>query len=217
MRGHRELRVQGSEQRLRRIPDAIERKLTTGWERKRDREESLRRNSGAELFNFQWLGNDRLSAADVWLALHGDELRVSNIVPAPPKSELSYAEYNGILERFARDYVTPLADEMGVTATLTNPEIRIHELLPRDVADALVQFSRLANGRSGASHPWDKQRWEAFVIGAHRADSELDAGTLSRWLTEEEKWDPEAAQDLAMEYEQARSILGEYDRQLQNA
>jgi hypothetical protein len=60
--------------------------------RNREREASVRRDSGAELFCFHWAGDDKQPAADVWLALHDNELRISNIVPSPPKTQLSDAD-----------------------------------------------------------------------------------------------------------------------------
>jgi hypothetical protein len=40
---------------------------------------------------------------------------------------------------------------------------------------------------------------------------------LVRWLIEEEHWPVDSAHSLSLEYEAARSILEEYDRQTRDA
>jgi hypothetical protein len=50
---------------------------------------------------------------------------------------------NSILHKFARTYSEPLARELGLSVVLTDADIRIQDLLPPDVANALIQFSRL--------------------------------------------------------------------------
>ena len=216
MKVYQELTIFGPRDRLAVLPDRIEKRLNNGWTRDRSRNMELFQGALAEGFRFHCEPAPGRKGADLWLFLEGDQLRVSNIVPSLDQS-LSYAEYNQILTEFAETFVAPAAGEMGLRISITKPKIGIRDLLPAPVADALETFSRTANKTTGASHPSDKERWESFVIGAHRANAEFDPSTLARWLIEEEHWPPEIANELSVEYQQERSILEQYDRQLQDA
>ena len=77
----------------------------------------------------------------------------------------------------------------------------------------LRSFSTLANKSTGSAHPLDEQRWFAFIIAVHKDGSPLDAGTLGRWLIEDEAWPEDSAHTLTIEYEVARSLLKAYDGQ----
>src|SRR6185437_2583595 len=221
MRVFQTLTVRGRPDKLRRLPDEIEHRLTDGWTRNRVREAELRRNSSAELYCFHCeadlAGEEPYrEAADLWISSSdSSELLVANIVPTAV-SELSYAQYNLILSEFER-FAKPAAEGLGLSVSISKSDLKISDLLPPDVVHALIAFSENANRMTRAGHPRDKERWETFVTGAHRAHAQLDADTLSRWLVEEGHWPREAAHDLSIEYEQGRSLLEEYERQMQNA
>ncbi len=216
MRAHQELTIFGPTEELKALPGVIETRLSDGWSRNRAQEADLRPNSTADLYCFHRDTKPPRPAADLWLSLNDGELRVSNIVPSYGRY-LSYGDYNEILNEFADKYLFPAARDLGLRVLLTGANLDIRALLSPSVAEALVEFSRNANKMTRASHPRDKERWESFVIAAHRAGAELDSATLRRWLIEEEHWPPDAADDLSIEYDQARSILEEYDRRTQSA
>jgi len=80
-----------------------------------------------------------------------------------------------------------------------------------ETATCLRNFSHLANKGTGSAHPSDRQRWNAFVLSAHETGSNLDASMLARWLMEVEDWPSEVAEQLAVEYEYGRELLGYAD------
>ena len=83
--------------------------------------------------------------------------------------------------------------------------------LSEAAADALRRFNALANKSTGASHPYDRQRWFDFVIQTHTDRSELDPDLLHRWLIESEDWPEDQASDLAIEYERSRALLARFE------
>jgi hypothetical protein len=92
-------------------------------------------------------------------------------------------------------------------AELTEPEADLELWLPAGAADKLRVFCKVANKRTGSSHPSDRDRWYDFIVAAHEAEAEFTASTLVQWLREEGGWDDELANKLACEYEFARGLL----------
>jgi hypothetical protein len=93
--------IDGQPEKLRRLPDEIEKRLTGGWSRNRPRESKMNKSSlSSELYCFHCEEAPDREAVDVWLSRDSNQLRVSNIVPSDV-SELSYAQYNAILKEFA--------------------------------------------------------------------------------------------------------------------
>ncbi|MGH9614814.1 MAG: hypothetical protein ACRD4P_17250 [Bryobacteraceae bacterium] len=217
MKVFQSLTIRGLDDKLRRLPDEIGERLTRGWSRNRRREAEVRQwKSSMELYCFHCDAEPPREAADLWISSSDlSELRISNIVPTAI-SKLSYSQYNTIFNEFAERFAMPAAEHMGLTVTVSKPDLALDDLLPPDTFRALVDFSENANRMTLASHPMDRERWESFVTGAHRAHAPLDADTLSRWLIES-GWPGKAAHELSMEYEQGRSLLEKYERQLQNA
>jgi len=218
-----ELTIRGPGDKLRTLPTSIERRLDDGWSRNQAREDQAReaahgrRGEWFEMLCFHCEAKVGREAADLWLWFQEPtELRVTNILPTETE-ELSPTQYNHILQDFTDRFVKPAAEPDSLQVLITKPDLSLNELAPPDVVQALVQFSRLANKSTGKAHPRDKERWDSFVIAAHQAHADLDYDTLRRWLEEEEHWPSEVAHELAIEYEQARALLEEYDRQLQNA
>ncbi len=218
MRTHQDLTIRGPQDRLCKLPDIIENRLSDGWMRDREQEAYLRRNGVPEVYCFRVDAKRSRQAATLSLFRNTpDELKVTNIVPSYSAS-LSLGEYNQILEEFTNRFARPAAEALSLEVLVSKPDVTLRDLMPPEVALALREFSSNANRvGSGTSHPLDNQRWEKFVIAAHHAEVDIDPSMLSRWLVEEELWPSESAAQLSMDYEQARSILEEYDRQLQSA
>jgi hypothetical protein len=218
MRVFQELSVHGPYEALRRLPDEIEHRLSGGWSRNRLREAEVRRApSTVELYCFHCQKEQGKEAADLWMSLRGsDELRVSNIVPSTI-AELSYKQYNDILGEFAKRFAIPAAESIGLEISISYANVAIGDVFPPNVVSALKDFSENANRASLALHPLDKERWETFVIEAHRAHTPLATDILYGWLTEEGGWPREAADRLSIDYEKGRALLDEYQRQLQDA
>jgi len=239
-----ELSIRGPYELLRRLPDEVERRLSGGWSRDRSREAETRRpselydfneepgifekpdlyseepqmyrtDSGPELYCFHCEARPNREAADLWLSLrNGNELRVSNIIPSDV-SELSDTQYNAIMEEFG-GFALPAARTGGLDVVMSKPDLTIREVFPPDVRRALVWFSDNANRSSGASHPRDKERWQKFVIAAHRARAPIATDVLNDWLVHE-GWTSDAAHELSIEYEDGRALLDQNRRQLQDA
>lgn len=55
-------------------------------------------------------------------------------------------------------------------------------------------------------------RWLEFVIAAHLEGANLHSSDLMQWLVDEEGWSEDAADELAIEYEQGRDLLRAYDK-----
>jgi hypothetical protein len=131
---------------------------------------------------------------------------VSNIIPTV-KVQLGQGEYNAILEDFYDRVIRPYTEPAGVTASLTDGEVDLEHWMSHETAELLRQFSACANKGTGSSHPADRDRWNAFVVAAHRDGSRMDDTDLRRWLVEVDGWLPEVADQLAVEYEYGRELL----------
>lgn len=108
---------------------------------------------------------------------------VSNIIPTA-KHQLGHGEYNAILEEFYDRVIRPHAGPAGLTATLTAGEVDLEHWMSHETAAHLRRFSASANKGTGSSHPADHDRWNAFVVAAHRDAGKMDAADLHRWLLE---------------------------------
>lgn len=145
----------------------------------------------------------------LWLVLKGDHrLEVNNIVPTK-KTELSYREYNAILQDFVERVVQPVKAKLAreVEIAITAAEYRLVEHLPADVYKQLEAFATMANRTTGSGHPSDQRRWLDFLTASHRQRCFVDAGVLARWFQEDMHWPVEASWKLASEYEFARDLL----------
>jgi hypothetical protein len=205
----RDLTIHGDAERLARMMDLVERSLTGGWSRDRGIEEHLQGLGPRKAveYCFACTKEGQRPAANVFFTeKEPGTLHVPNIVPRV-QHRLAYGQYNALLEEFYQQFVRPAADQTGAVAELTGNQADLDRWLSRPVAEKLVGFSRSANRGTGASHPSDRERWNDFVLAAHRECSNLDASTLRRWLVEIEGWAPEVAEQLALEYEYGRELL----------
>jgi hypothetical protein len=131
---------------------------------------------------------------------------ISNIIPIE-RHQLEHAEYNSVLEDFYERVFKPYADKSKLAHTVTGADAELERWMDEPTAELLRAFSACANKGTGASHPNDRERWNAFMLAAHRTNSKLDPSTLARWLVEEENWSSEIAEQLALEYESGRGLL----------
>jgi hypothetical protein len=186
----------------------VERSLTGGWTRDVAEEKRLRSLPFFEPSTscFSCAAAGARPAATVFLTeKESGTFHVSNVVPEK-LGQLSYREYNGILEEFAA-LLRPCADRLGVRTELTAGQADLENWLSTEAAGKLRKFSASANKGSGASHPSDRQRWNEFVVAAHEGKCDLSGSTLRRWLVEVEGWPPDVASQLAVEYEYGRELL----------
>jgi hypothetical protein len=210
MKVFRDLFIRGEPARLEAVGEDIRRSLDDGWARDDDAEDHMRKGAAGsprKVFCFACPRRRGRPAATVFLLNQGpDTLYVANIVPHE-KHELSYEEYNGILEDFFQRLAEPAAARNGVRAEMTEPQADLDRWLPPEAAKKLRVFCTSANKHTGSSHPMDRDRWYDFIVAAHEADTEFSASTLARWLVEAGGWDDELAEKLAIEYEFARGLL----------
>jgi len=189
-------------------------KQATGfWKRQKfvEERETFLRASQTKMFCFAFAGHEPLPPALLWLAPSAtNALEVANIVPRKI-DKLSYSQYNAILESFVADVVQPTQEEAPADVEMTDAKQTIEDVLKEDAAAKFRAFSQLANRSTGSAHPSDRDRWLAFITTAHMLKLRVDAETLERLLIEEEKWPPDRATELAIEYDLALDLLRYYD------
>ena len=191
----------------------VEKTLPGGWTRDFDAEAHMHSGgiSSRLIYCFSSPTDGSIPAATIFLFEKSPgTFYVSNIVPSI-KTELSYREYNSVLETFTNAIVRPIADQLGINIELTKDNIDIDDFMNAGTAKLLRVFSVAANKSTGSSHPLDQERWLRFVAAAHAEVSRLDASTLRRWLMETQGWPEETADQLAIEYEFGRALLSSYD------
>jgi len=137
-----------------------------------------------------------------------DRLRVSNVVPCQ-SSQLSFPEYNVVLNDFRTEILTPCLDPLSLECHMRSEDFGITDVFNPECAELLQRFSHLAN-KSGL-HPLDEERWRAFIIAAHQSRTDAYADTLQRVLVEELNWPEDGAWKLAVRYEQEIPLLEDYD------
>jgi hypothetical protein len=188
--------------------------LTVGWSRDLAREEEVIRESAMKFYCFACQQSPDRPAAKLFLT-HAERrttswLYVSNIVPQEVR-QLTFDQYNHILNEFDTRFAKPAADSIGVRVELSSPEQSIEDWLSPESAKLLTAFSHLANKSTGSTHPMDRERWYDFLIALHRSGENPNVGLLQRWLIEEEQWPDDIAFDLVCEYEFARGLLDRFE------
>ena len=197
----RDMIIQGdNSEQLAKLMDEVERSLPPGWRRDKS---AIRLSSyffGWDIvYGFEHAQEDSLPSASIYLAeKEVGRLNVSNIHPHT-KRQLSYDEYNSILECFC-NIVRPCAEKLGMGVELTPCHADLSDWLSHTTVEKLKSFSKEASRYTGAARPLDRERWLDFIVTAHREGSQLDATMLRRWLIEIGDWDPEIADRLAGEY-----------------
>jgi hypothetical protein len=206
----RDLYISATGERMAQAVTELETALPTGWTRDKFAEEQTRSApvlSRRDTYCFRCIRETKRAAAMLILAQKDARtFYVSNIIPLD-RHQLAHAQYNAVLEDFFAKVFKPYADKAGLVYKLTGPEVALEDWMSAETAQRLREFCATANKGTGASHPNDRERWNAFVLSAHQTGSNLDPSTLARWLIEAEDWPPEIANQLAIEYEYGRELL----------
>ncbi len=206
----RDLYVSVDAERMAAIADLIDQSPPKGWVRDRAVESKARCAPVLTLrptFCFTWSSRDSRPFATVILAQKDPTtFFVANVIPVA-KHQLTHEEYNGVMEDFFERVVKPYVSQGGVTANLTGSKAELEHWMSAEAAERLRTFSACANKGTGASHPHDRERWNDFVLAAHRCAGKMPAADLRRWLIDIEEWSPEVADQLASEYEYGRELL----------
>lgn len=182
------------------------------WRHETEREDDLKKCAGDDdVIVLMRSAFDDIDESALVLWQEPDGYKVSNIVPRNV-GDLGIEMYNMILRDFVTQVAEPASRSGGFVIELSSPNQTLEDWLDAESATALRGFSRLANKSTGASHPQDRERWYAFLIGAHRASKRPDSEQLARWLVEVEAWSEERAQELANDYEFALGLLEQYEQ-----
>lgn len=207
---YRELEFRGTAGALAKLGKRLEAQLPSTWTRDRRRERSLRARDGDTWLTFTPEG----SGAQLFILILPKERRayVPNIVPVKCGVQLTVREWNEIMEAFVRDGARAAAEGLGLTLTMTEAERAITDWLSWEAARLLDKFSFASNRSTGSAHWCDAERFNAFIIQAHRDGCRIDAGLLADFLEEVDGWGAEHAQALAAEYQSGRDLLHAYDR-----
>jgi len=205
----RELSVSTDADRMASAVPQMESSLPSGWARNLELERDIRSSpfGTKPAYCFTCAAHEGLPAATLVLAQKDPgTFFVSNIIPTS-KHQLSYREYNSILEEFFERALRPSSERCGLTAVMTEAQADLDHWMSPVTAEKLRAFSACANRSTGAAHPSDRERWNDFVLSAYQDSSRMDAPTLKRWLVEVDGWAPEVADQLALEYAYGRELL----------
>jgi len=188
----------------------MEKTCPVGWSRDKaaeGRAQAFLISSGRINYCFACKSEKRRPAATVTLLQKDPEtFYVSNIVPRE-QHQLEHDEYNAVLEDFYEKVLKPQAERAKLRHSFSGAEAGLERWMNQRTAELLRSFSAGANRGTGASHPSDRERWNAFMLSAHWTDSKLYPSALARWLVEVEEWSPVIAEQLALEYESGRRLL----------
>ncbi len=212
MKQFKDLDITGPDEQLGLFVDALSTNLPADWHRDRKAEVRLAEFAGEEAgfaFSRDAKGGD--PKAGLFLARERGRLHVPNIVPTDAGT-LSIAQYNRILDEFAHMLRTHLPSNDQLKIGVSSEDVAITDWVSNEAAERLQRFSTLANMSTGSAHPLDFERWADFLIQVHREGSILNSKLLSRWLVEELDWPPGRADQLAIEFDFARSLLRAYDQ-----
>jgi len=180
---------------------------TNGWVRERSKDDEMKRTGQGVWFSFTLTGHKSLPPAYLFLTQKSPGvLHVPNII-SPARDRLNFDDYNDILNSFRDDVLRHVHPQNAIDVSLTGTTVDLRLQLPQRVYEPLHLFSVAANRITGSSHPLDRERWMDFLITSVEEGVTLDAHTLSRWLIEEEQWEPDQASRLAEEYEFGRDLL----------
>ncbi len=209
----RDLYVRGNAEKLAATMDEVERCLAGGWARDRAAEGKLQSipSRTRPAYCFSCVEEGARPAATVFLTEKQSGLyHASNVVPSRTH-QLSYGEYNAVLEELCERFLRPGAAKTGAQVELTGTRGQLESWLSPLAAEKFRTFCATAHKGIGSAHPQDRERWNEFVVAAYRDGARLDASTLRRWLNEVEGWAPEVADRLAGQYEFGRELLAAAD------
>jgi hypothetical protein len=210
MKVYSDLEIAGDHAALQQAIADIEARLANGWARNVESEQRL--SSAALVRCFHCTETPSRRAASVWLAQRqgGPSWNVTNIIP-DGNGRLTYDEYNALLDEFRTSFVQPVANALGLEVRASKADMNLEDFMSEMAARALTDFCRVANKQTGSAHPRDRERWFKFLIQLHHDRKAPSASFIRRWLIERERWSPDVASDLAVEYESALELLKQFN------
>lgn len=136
---------------------------------------------------------------------NGTLLKTFNIIPSNSK-ELCKKEYNFLLNEFVKVFINKTAVDYQAEVIITEPIMELKNYIDKDVYNALVVFSEMANKSTGHSHPMDERRWCVFILLSASKERRLSFNCLKDWL-EEQGWSSDMAYELCLDYEYGLTLL----------
>jgi hypothetical protein len=207
----RDLSIRGSAEDRTKLRQALIAKAVAPWRHVVEKQMDASAFAGRDdVLVFERDAADGLASAGLFLWPRLDGYEITNIVPRET-SDLGIHAYNALLQDFLVRVADPAAAETGFRVETTTAQQSLDDWLPKNIADALRRFSGAANKSTGSSHPYDRQRWFAFLFAVHDHNEHLDTTRLMRWLVEIEGWSEDKAIELVTEYEFALGLLDQYD------
>jgi hypothetical protein len=208
-----DLSIVGPESKRTELRQALVEAAAAPWKHGQDAEKDLSRMArGEDIIVFQREADSRLPAAGLTLWAREAGYEITNIVPKK-MGQLTYAQYNALLQEFDRSIAKPAASKTGFAVNVSAPRQTLEQWVSPEAAKALEAFSDAANKSTGSSHPLDQKRWLRFLILSHHSEKKVDGDRLRRWLIEVDGWDEDHALKLVIEYEFALDLLQAYDTQ----
>lgn len=183
------------------------------WRRDREAEadiEGLTSDGGPVRCYRNAAPSESLPDCRLWLDIDRRHWEVTNIVPSG-EGPLPPPVYSALLSSF-RAALRPLYAGTSIQVSEPVHEVGPEHWLTPNALRLLRQFSALANKSTGASHPRDRARWNAFVIAAHREQCKIGGSELGQILIEDQHWPESKASDLAILFEYEQSLLDHLDK-----
>lgn len=137
-------------------------------------------------------------------------LSVINIVPFKHStSQLTYDEYNRIIDAFFDEVVFPLFNDKH-KIFVSPAVISIKDTIPKS-----FQFlERWVNCPGAPNYPFshsnDLHLWFDFLIALSDNGETLSSGDLEQWLIEDMEWDEDVVNDTIIRYETEIDLLKYY-------
>lgn len=209
-----DLNIYASDDFIYHLVELVSRQKKNGWTRNIEREKSI--SVQTEMYCLACTKKGKREAANLWIAKHAEgKWYISNIVPTELR-ELSYGQYNFILQQFHDTFISGEAKLSGIEIDLSPPEKCLTDYIDEHAARLLNAFLGLANQSTGTGHPCDEERWYQFVFYVHSKNyfDEFHTSILYRFMEEVYKWPGDRANKIVIEYETAIRMLRAYDKQL---
>ena len=206
MKIYKDLIIKGSEEALKKFKDSLSLNIFPSWEC------IVENKNMPQYIGICYKGKD-FPMSGLTILKTDSQYEVANIVPLT-QNQLSYDEYNGILQLFYDDFLKNYNQSDISVSYNESDEITEKDILKEETVSALKTFSNCANKSTGSIHPLDKKRWFDFICAAYKNGDwrELSEWYLESFLIEDYGWSPEWASKLASEYNFGIRLLNHWER-----
>lgn len=203
---YRDLIVYGGRPKFDDLAGEVERRLEAPWSRDHEMERSERLLPGGSYRVFNRAETEASPGLNLFLIADDDDVEVANVVPTGGRDELTREEYNDSVAEFHGRFLADAASTLALEVRIGATDLDLSDVLDEATFRALLAFSRASNKATGSSHPSDRERWFAFILGVHGSRPELSTGDLQSWLVLD-GWSEDVVFDLISEFEFAVGLL----------